>query len=158
MSLRDLASSGRSKKKKRVSYARTLTRIEVSAMKKRGYDAERELVSMLRDEGYDALRIPVSAPSNEPLPDVFAVKNKSILAFEVKSMGKFAYFKENQITKLFDFLMIHRIYPNRFAILAAKFKYRGWWFGIPDKPGNYSLKIGIGLRFEELIEVISDVK
>ena len=72
MSLRDIASP---KKKPRQRYTRQLTAKQVRAMKKRGYDAERELVHMFRDEGYDAIRVPVSAPSREPLPDVFAIKD-----------------------------------------------------------------------------------
>ena len=58
MSLRDIASP---KKKPRERYTRQLTAKQVRAMKKRGYDAERELVHMLRDVGYDAIRVPVSA-------------------------------------------------------------------------------------------------
>lgn len=158
MSLRDLANPDRELKKetKKRRATRRLSRKEIRAMKKRGYDAERELVSMLRDEGYDALRVPVSAPSNEPFPDVFAVKGEIILAFEVKSMDKYAYFKEDQIEKLFGFLKIHRIYPIRYAVMAAKFKYKGWWFGIARKPGNYSLKIGVGLSFHEMLKETSN--
>ncbi|MFP3950598.1 MAG: hypothetical protein ACLFVP_00415 [Candidatus Bathyarchaeia archaeon] len=157
MSLRDLANPDREKKKKakKRSPTRRLTRKEIRAMKKRGYDAERELVSMLREEGYDALRVPVSAPSNEPFPDVFAVKGDTILAFEVKSMEKYAYFRENQLSKLFEFLEIHQIYPVRYAVMAAKFKYKGWWFGIAREPGNYSLKIGVGMSFQEMLEETS---
>lgn len=90
MSLRDLAST---KKPPRERYTRTLTARQVRAMKKRGYDAERELVHMLRDAGYDAIRVPVSAPSTEPLPDVFAIKGDSILAVEVKAQVRYAYYK-----------------------------------------------------------------
>lgn len=148
MSLRDLASP---KKKARQRYTRILTRKEVRAIKKRGYDAERELVHMLRDNGFEALRIPVSAPSKEPLPDVFAVKDDCILAIEVKSQARYAYIKRDQVQKLHEFLKIHKIYPKRFAVLAAKFKYRGWWFDIADKYDDYTLKIDQGLSFKELI-------
>lgn len=148
MSLRDLASP---KKKNRKRYTRQLTRREVRAIKKRGYDAERELVHMLREKGFDALRIPVSAPSKEPLPDVFAVKDDCILAIEVKSQVRYAYIKRDQVQKLHEFLKIHEIYPKRFAVLAAKFKYRGWWFDIADKYDDYTLKIDQGLSFKELM-------
>ncbi len=119
-------------------------------MKKRGYDAERELVSMLRKKGFKALRVPVSAPSKEPFPDVFAVKEDTIVAFEVKSMERYAYYKKDQITKLHEFLHIHRIYPNRYAVIAGKFKYKGWCFEIADEEENYTLKIGVGMNFDEL--------
>lgn len=81
-------------------------------MKKRGYDAERELVHRLREAGFDALRVPVSTPSRELLPDVFAVKDDAILAFEVKSQERYAYYKRPQVEKLHEFPKIHRIYPG----------------------------------------------
>jgi Holliday junction resolvase len=120
-------------------------------MKKRGYDAERELVQMMREQGFAAVRIPVSAPSTEPLPDVFAVKNSTVVAFEVKSQLKYSYYKSDQVAKLNGFLDIHKIYPRRYAVLAGKFKYKGWCFKIAERSGDYTLKTGEGLTFKELI-------
>ena len=151
MSLRDLAES----KPKRKRFTRTLSKKQIIRMKKRGYDAERELVHSFGRAGFDALRVPVSAPSREPLPDVFAINNKVIIACEVKSQVRYAYFKKAQIEKLFEFLEIHRIYPSRFAILAAKFRYKGWHFKIVEKPDDYSIKIGEGLSFRELMESVA---
>lgn len=148
MSLRDLdpgdRSSGRPSK-------RQLTGEEVRRRKKKGYDAEREIVNKLREAGFMAVRIPVSAPSREPLPDVFAVKGDRILAIEVKSQERYAYFKKRQVEKLYQFLEIHRLYPKRMAVLAAKFKRAGWSFIIADEPQDYSLKRGEGLSFEDFL-------
>lgn len=152
MSLRDIASP---KKKPRKRYTRQLTAREVRAMKKRGYDAERELVHMFRDEGYNAIRIPVSAPSKEPLPDVFAIKDDVILSIEVKSQERYAYYKRDQVQKLFEFLEIHKIYPKRYAILAGKFKYKGWWFDIATKLDDYMIKINQAMTWSELLAEIS---
>ncbi len=149
MSLRDLADT----KPKRKRFTRTLDRRQVRRMKKRGYDAERELVKMLREAGFDALRVPVSAPSNEPLPDVFAIREGAILAFEVKSQERYAYYKRKQVKKLHEFLEIHRIYPTRLAVLAAKFKYKGWVFMVAEKPGDYSLRLGHGIGFGDLVKL-----
>ena len=151
MSLRDLADT----KPKRLRFTRTLTGKQVRAMKKRGYDAERELVGMMRNSGFDAIRVPVSAPSKEALPDVFAVKGGSIIAFEVKSQLRYAYYKRDQVSKLQQFLEIHRIYPRKFAVLAAKFKYHGWCFGIAERLNDYTLKIGEGLSFRELLSRVT---
>ena len=148
MSLRDLADT----RPKRQRFTRTLDRAQIRRMKKRGYDAERELVKKLREAGFDALRIPVSAPSNEPLPDVFAIKGDTILACEVKSQNRYTYYKRKQVAKLHEFLEIHRIYPKRFAILAAKFKYKGWVFDIAERPGDYSLRVGRGISFRDLLK------
>lgn len=147
MSLRDIANP----KKRRERFTRTLTGKQVRAMKKRGYDAERELVQMMREQGFDSVRVPVSAPSMEPLPDVFAVKKSSIIAFEVKSQVKYSYYKADQVAKLNAFLDIHKIYPRRYAVLAGKFKYKGWCFRIAERSGDYTLKTGEGLTFKELI-------
>ena len=151
MSLRDLADT----KPKRQRFTRTLTGKQVRAMKKRGYDAERELVAMMRNSGFDAIRVPVSAPSKEALPDVFAVKGGSIIAFEVKSQLRYAYYKRDQVSKLQQFLEIHRIYPRKFAVLAAKFKYHGWCFDIAERLNDYTLKIGGGLSFRELLSRVT---
>lgn len=153
MSLRDLVDP----KPKRERFTRTLNRKQIKRMKKRGYDAERELVKKFRAAGFKALRVPVSAPSNEPLPDVFAVRNDTILACEVKSHERYAYFKQKQIEKLHEFLNIHRIYPKRFAILAAKFRYKGWFYAIAKRPDDYSLRIGQGMAFRELLNTIDDI-
>jgi len=148
LSLRDLAKS----KPKRARFTRTLDRIQIRRMKKRGYDAERELVKMLRNAGFHSVRIPVSAPSNEPLPDVFGVRNNAILSIEVKSQARYAYYKKKQIVKLFEFLDIHKIYPIRIAVIAAKFKYKGWAFQDIEKPGDYSIRIGQGISFQDLLK------
>lgn len=147
MSLRDIANP----KKRRERFTRTLTGKQVRAMKKRGYDAERELVAMMREVGFDAVRVPVSAPSTEPLPDVFAVKDKTVVAFEVKSQLRYSYYKADQIAKLNGFLDMHKLYPRRYAVIAGKFKYKGWCFNIAERPGDYTLKTGEGLTFKELI-------
>lgn len=153
MSLRDLAEP----KPKRERYTRTLSRKQIRRMKKRGYDAERELVKKFRGAGFKALRVPVSAPSSEPLPDVFAIKDEIIVACEVKSHERYAYFKRKQIDKLHEFLEIHRLYPRRFAILAAKFRYKGWVYSIAKGPDDYSLRVGQGLSFRELLGNITSI-
>jgi len=155
MSLRDIASP-KKKSPHKPRYTRQLTTKQVRAMKKRGYDAERELVHMFRDEGYSAIRIPVSAPSKEPLPDVFAIKDDSILSIEVKSQVRYAYYKSHQVVKLFEFLEMHKIYPRKYAVLAAKFKYKGWWFDVAERSDrDYMIKIDQGMSWSELLEKIS---
>lgn len=147
MSLRDLAGGKRPNR----PYRRMLTGEEVRRMRKRGYDAEREIVAMFRDAGFMAVRVPVSAPSNEPLPDAFAVRGDRIIAIEVKSQESYAYFKKKQVEKLHHFLEIHRLYPKRTALLAAKFKWGGWSFIIAEKAQDYSVKRGEGLSFEDIL-------
>ncbi|MEM0050243.1 MAG: endonuclease [Candidatus Bathyarchaeia archaeon] len=118
-------------------HGRILTLKEVRRMKKRGYQAERDLVKKLRDLGFKSVRIPVSASSGEPLPDVFAVKSDCIMAFEVKApRDRRAYFPRDQVKKLFDFLSMFDSYPNRIAVLVAKFP-RKWIFRRIDVIDDY---------------------
>lgn len=72
--------------------------------RKRGFYSENALVKLLTKNGYHAVRIPVSNPSLNPLPDVIARKKSHIYAFEVKNAAYYAYFPEQQIEKLFRFL------------------------------------------------------
>jgi hypothetical protein len=38
------------------------------------------------------------------------------------------------------------------AVLAAKFKYKGWAFAVAEKPGDYSIRPGQGLKFRDFVE------
>ncbi len=76
MSLRDIANP----KKRRERFTRTLTGKQVRAMKKRGYDAERELVGMMREQGFDAV-----VQSNHFDPGVEAAR----LAVRIPVIGPF---------------------------------------------------------------------
>ena len=133
MSLRELVAKAKLKGRK----GRRLDVKEIRRIKRKGYKAERELVKKLRFHGFKSIRVPVSAPSNESLPDVFAVKGDCLLAFEVKApkSGR-AYFQRRQVAKLFNFLDIFEAYPRRIAVLCAKFP-RKWVLKTVDKPDDY---------------------
>ena len=136
MSLRELARMSK-KGKAKGRHGRILTVKEIKRIRRRGYRAERELVRGLRGWGFKAVRIPVSAPSSEPLPDVFATKGDAILAFEIKAPNSNrAYFQKEQVKKLFDFLNMFERYTNKIAILGAKFPYR-WIFKRVDSIDDY---------------------
>lgn len=136
MSLRELARQTKRKVGKG-RHGRLLTFKEIRRIKKRGYEAERELVRKLRVSGFKAVRVPVSAPSSEPLPDVFATKGDRIVAFEVKApkAGR-AYFSKNQVEKLFFFLNFFEPYIRKQAVLGAKFP-RKWVFRLIETPEDF---------------------
>lgn len=102
--------------------------------RKRGFYAENALVKLLQKNGYNAVRVPVSNPSLNPLPDIIARKNSEIYAFEVKNAKYYAYFPKQQIEKLFRFL--NELVPveneHKHAVLGAHlgkrwiFKEMGW--------------------------------
>lgn len=72
--------------------------------RRRGFRNETVLVKMLQKNGYNAVRVPVSNPSINPLPDVIARRDSHVYAFEVKNVDYYAYFPKRQIDKLFRFL------------------------------------------------------
>jgi Holliday junction resolvase len=83
---------------------REVDKAEIRRWRKRGFYSENALVKLLQKNGYHAVRVPVSNPSLNPLPDVMARKGAQIYAFEVKNATYYAYFPKQQIDKLFRFL------------------------------------------------------
>jgi Holliday junction resolvase len=127
--------------------------------RKRGFYSENVLVKLLQKNGYNAVRIPVSNPSLNPLPDVVARKGSHVYAFEVKNAGYYAYFPKQQIEKLFRFLdeLIPLEKEYKHAVVAAhlgkkwifkEIKWTDWEASkIPEKVrilkrdrGNFSLQ------------------
>jgi Holliday junction resolvase len=100
---------------------REVDKAEIRKWRKRGFYSENVLVKLLQKNGYKAVRVPVSNPSLNPLPDVIARKNMHIYAFEVKNAGYYAYFPKQQIDKLFRFLNELIPIENQYkhAVLAA---------------------------------------
>jgi len=65
-----------------------------------------------------------------------------LIAFEVKAPNsERAYFKKDQVKKLFEFLDMFDMYKERLAIIAGKFPYK-WVFKKVEKPGDYVLQKG----------------
>ncbi|MGQ9539125.1 MAG: hypothetical protein ACUVTE_06070 [Candidatus Bathycorpusculaceae bacterium] len=89
--------------------------------RKRGFYSENVLVKLLQKNGFSAVRIPVSNPSLNPLPDVLARKGSHVYAFEVKNARYYAYFPKQQIDKLFRFLeeLIPLENQHKHAVVAA---------------------------------------
>jgi len=140
---------------------REVDKAEIRRWRKRGFYSENVLVKLLAKKGYNAVRVPVSNPSLNPLPDIMARKGQHMYAFEVKNANYYAYFPKQQIEKLFRFL--HELIPAdkqyKHAILAAHlgkrwiFKEVGWqdWEKnrLPEKArilkrdrGNFSAEDG----------------
>jgi Holliday junction resolvase len=113
--------------------------------RKRGFYSENALVKLLKRNGYCSVRVPVSNPSLNPLPDVIARKGPDVYAFEVKNAGYYAYFPKQQVDKLFRFLdeMIPTEIQSKHSVLAAhlgkrwifrELKWEDWQRGrIPEK-------------------------
>ncbi len=104
-------------------------RNELQRRRRRGFYSETMLVKKLEKHRYLAVRVPVSNPSRNPLPDVIARRNEDVFAFEVKTAEYYAYFPKKQISKLFAFLdqFIPIPYQHKHAVLSARFNRR-WIF------------------------------
>ncbi len=102
---------------------------DIQRRRKRGFYSEAALVKKLKKKGYNAVRVPVSNPSRNPLPDVIARRGPHVYAFEVKKAGYYAYFSKEQIEKLFSFLdqLIPHSRQYKHAVLAAHLG-RHWIF------------------------------
>jgi Holliday junction resolvase len=119
--------------------------VKLRRWRKRGFYSETVLVKLLQKKGYFAVRVPVSNPSLNPLPDIMARKGNHTYAFEVKNATYYAYFPKPQINKLFRFLdeFIPTGNEYKHAVVAAHlgkrwlFKEISWndWLKdkIPDK-------------------------
>ena len=109
--------------------------------RERGYATERALVKLLQNEGYKAVRIPVSNTSLNPLPDVFASKDKNIYAFEVKAAKRYTYTPQRQIEKLFEFLNMIPIEENhKHAIVVGHFSKQWRYKEIKRLKGQVRLR------------------
>lgn len=92
-----------------------------------GKKFEYKLLYWLHGHGFKAARIPASGSGKQPLPDIIAVRNGLLYAFEVKST-KYEILKidEYQIKKLFDFCdMFSSIVPQERCLkyVAVYWKY-----------------------------------
>lgn len=113
---------------------REVDKAAIRRWRKRGFYSENALVKLLQKKGYHSVRVPVSNPSLNPLPDIIARKGHEIYAFEVKNARYYAYFPKQQIEKLFRFLneLIPVENEHKHAVLAAHlgkrwiFKEIGW--------------------------------
>ncbi|PMB75305.1 MAG: hypothetical protein C0193_01055 [Candidatus Bathyarchaeota archaeon] len=134
---------------------------ELRRWRKRGFYSENVLVKLLTKNGFNAVRVPVSNPSLNPLPDIIARKGAHMYAFEVKNASYYAYFPKQQIEKLFRFLeeLIPLDKEYKHAVLAAhlgkrwifkEIAWREWEKGkLPEKArilkrdrGNFNLQHG----------------
>lgn len=139
--------------------SRQVDKDAIRRWRKRGFYSENVLVKLLIKNGYCAVRIPVSNPSLNPLPDIIARKGQNIYAFEVKNASYYAYFPKQQVDKLFRFLdqFIPLENGHKHAALAAhlgkrwifkEVEWKEWESGkLPDKArilkrdrGNFSIK------------------
>ena len=142
---------------------REVDKAEIRRWRKRGFYSENVLVKLLQKNKFHAVRVPVSNPSLNPLPDIIGRRDSHVYAFEVKNAGYYAYFPKQQIEKLFRFLneLVPSANQYKHAVLAAhlgkrwifkEIDWKDWEKGeLPEKArilkrdrGNFDLEKGSG--------------
>ncbi|MBD3249727.1 Holliday junction resolvase [Candidatus Woesearchaeota archaeon] len=127
--------------------------------KKKGCNAERELIHLFWNNDWSAIRIAGSGSSHYPSADILASNIKKLISIEVKiTKKKNKYFTQKEID---DF----RQFSSRFGALpyiAIRFPRTKWYFlkldQIPKKTQNYAISENLakkkGIGFDELIKGI----
>lgn len=104
--------------------------------KKRGSDAERELLHLLSSRNFAVARVAGSGMISESACDLFAGNGSKRYAIEVKiASSNKRYFNKEQIQELITFSKQFGLIP----LIAIKFLRQGWWFVKPnqlDKTGK----------------------
>ncbi|MGB9707823.1 MAG: Holliday junction resolvase Hjc [Candidatus Pacearchaeota archaeon] len=127
------------------------------SQKKRGSDAERELLHLLSSKGFAVARVAGSGMIEETNCDLFAGNGKKKYAIEVKlSSNHKKYLSKEQISGLIEFAEKFGLSP----IIAIKFLHKGWWFIEPDKLEKTRKALAISLEevqkkgkcFDEFVE------
>lgn len=132
--------------------------------KRKGSNAERELVHMLHDKGWAAMRAAGSGCTTLPSPDVVAGNTERYLAIECKSIkNNSQYFPEDEIEQLRTFAEAFGAEPW----IGIRFDFLKWFFVHLDdvKKGKGKLYVITlehaqkeGKSFEELVGLFKQEK
>jgi len=108
-------------------------------MKRKGVNAERELVQMLAGSGWAAIRVAGSGSSKFPSPDILASNGSRVLAIECKSTkSKYQYIDTSQLNQLTEFARTFNAEPW----IAVKFS-SNWRFFRPEDLSKTKRRFGI---------------
>jgi len=124
-------------------------------MKRKGSEAERELVQMLWGAGLGAVRVAGSGVSKFPCPDVVASNGSRVLAIECKSTKhRVKYIEPEQVSQLKKFAELFGAEPW----FAVKFSTDWFFYKLKDlektKGGKFSINLGKNNK-RYLVDVVS---
>ena len=115
--------------------------------KKRGSNAERELLHLLSQKGFSVVRVAGSGMIAEAACDLLAGNGKKKYAIEVKiSSNSKKYLRKEQISELVKFSKNFGLNP----LIAIKFLRKGWFFIKPDKLDK--TEKGLAISFFDIIK------
>ncbi len=122
----------------------------------KGANAERELIKILDNMGFAVLRVAGSGVNPIPCPDVVALKNGKIIAFECKAKkGEYLAIKLEQMDEEVEWAKK----AGASFVVAWKVPHNGWLFIKPENFRKtdkfYMLKLDfaqkIAIKIDELL-------
>lgn len=135
--------------------------------RRRGFAHERDLVLKLWQKGFAVIRAPASGARTRrfAVPDIVAIKNSIVLAFEVKTAKKKKpiYIPKHQVNKLLEFIKR----SGGYGFIAVKIVGEsGWRFIEIDRlektiSGNFKVSQDIlinSFRLRDLISLVHSNK
>lgn len=130
--------------------------------KKKGTDAERDLIHLFWKNNWAAIRAAGSGSTRYPCPDILVSNGFKIVAIEIKIINsEYKFFYKKEIEELVEFSKKFGAMP----FVAVKFKSHPWLF-IPvddlfESKQGYRIKLEEGnmkgLLFEEFVDLINHV-
>jgi len=133
----------------------------------RGFSHERDLARRFFRLGFAVMRAPASGSKAKRLiyPDLIAIKDGNIFAFEIKTTSKprYIYIPKHQIDKLVEFCKR----ANALPLIAVKIIGKVGWRFIKleyldiTKSGNYKIIPSViynGMTFNDILSLASKIK
>lgn len=127
--------------------------------KKKGTDAERDLIHKFWKDGWAAARIAGSGSMKYPSPDIIAGRNGTLYVIECKTTAdKKQYLERKEIEELREFARI----TAAMAYVAVKFKGKDWRFyplnSLKATEKNYVItEENAYLKTEEILKTSKDL-
>ncbi len=140
----------------------------MTSRRRRGFSHERDLLMKLWKKGFAVMRAPASGARARrfAVPDLVAIRNGVVLAFEVKTMREVRdlYVPGHQVFKLMEF--VKRSGGHAFIAVKIVGHGTGWRFIPIDKiektpAGNYKVPIKLfssGLSIKDLLVLVEKHK
>jgi len=128
----------------------------MSKRRKKGFNAERELVKKFKQKGIWATRIPVSG-IRQPLPDVLVAYRGMLHGFEVKSVMKAQrMYKKSFDNTIYWLNAMTQESLRACAWLAVKFKGNKWrFYKLTNEIEKIDISPNNGYTFTQLLKILN---
>ncbi|HDP73539.1 MAG TPA: Holliday junction resolvase [Candidatus Woesearchaeota archaeon] len=130
--------------------------------KRKGTNAERELVHLFWSKGWPCVRVAGSGSIRYPVPDILVSNGLKPVAIEIKIVGSgYKYFSRKEIDDLILFSSKFGAMP----FVAVKFSGSPWLFvsveNLVETPHGFSVRVSEGevkgMFFEDFIDLVDSL-